>query len=110
MNISCLGQLNLMLDAVSSSLRPPATLEYFELKFCLTPAMQAQLYALSVWSELDSLASGPLYARLQGVHVRTHSYYTKDQPPGPPLQSWLPQILPRLASKGILHVEAYYQP
>lgn len=104
MNCSSLGQLNLFLDAVSSSLQPPATLEYLGFSFYLALEMEPALHAHGVWSELDSLATGPLYARLQKVHVGVMYSNVAEQKR---VQAWLPQILPQLSSKGILHVNVY---
>ena len=64
--------------------------------------------ALEIWTELDSLATNPLYANLHRVDVAIFIRYPIDYDEEPHNQRWvqsaLPQKLPLLASKRILHL------
>ena len=107
-------RLNRFLGALNSSFQPPAmALESF--KSCFNAKLDSEVFSSNVWSELDSLATGPLYACLQKVHVSirlTDDYITADGisvEDQEYLQARLSQMLPRLCSKGILHGDVYWK-
>lgn len=109
-----LDLINLFLNALGSSLHSPATLEHLQLScangydwFRDTTEFLADL-DINIWTELDNLATDPLYANLHRVDIIIELHSGDED-----LQEFkfrekfltiLPQNLPLLSSKGILHV------
>jgi hypothetical protein len=118
--------LNLFLKILSSSLQSPATLSRLDLNCEIDyehlNAFFLDIQALDVWTELDSLANNPLYARLREVNViirlldpadrgiASAVHIEDDDEDSEPydehwVRSVLPQKLPLLSSKRILDLQ-----
>ena len=106
-----LDWLSSFLRALRSSLRSPATLE--DLKLCCAVSHHSMDTILTdgnasdVWADLDSLVADPLYARLRrvGVVVEVFGNEVDIDNINARVYGALPQLLPLLYSKGILHIQ-----
>jgi hypothetical protein len=106
-----LDWLSSFLRALRSSLRSPATLE--DLKLCCAVkeydlnTILIDGNASDIWAELDGLVADPLYAHLRRVDIIVEVLGNEVDIDNinARVHGILPQLLPLLSSKGILHVQ-----